>query len=914
MPQKPTFDPSKSFELFDPSKGFEIVPTDDQPPATLPDAKKPSWADAVLNFGKNYLSGTVGGLIDSVMAGYNPNLMALQAANMGYAHLDQLNKSKAAYYKGNNVEATAHLVAGLWPAIGPAAAQAGEQIASGDISGGLGSAAALLTPFGIGDAFAGANRVLSNRKLLGGLEDYATRTGADAMVPKAGPNRVKFAGMAKDSAPTVLRGEGMGAWSPETLLKKVDEQTDRLSDGLDDLYASLPRNPLDLTKIKEGLASKLDELSVKGNVKGSTVNETAGSRDTGIIDPSTGNTVKVAASTLPDNITLPTRMEPSANADQAGAIRKALDEIDALGDNASITDLRQLAKAWGKGAKNQYIRDATADAFKLRGEGSGWADSERVLRDYIADQDPRIAKQNEIYHAYRSARDVLEAADAVARTRPPGRSLAGAVAGAAGGAALGGVEGATLGTVLVPVLDAMVSGKATTRINTARTILKFTDAMRAGKAAQAQASLADLARRANIDSVLLKPAMEAIPELIRRGKAVLGKAMKSDETGAIDWGKGGLTPKRQEAINDLKSHVDSFKGNNNTDILPEDVHLYIEDKVDKTDNPQYTAELNKIDREFHKFNVANGGKSTPAQIKSFIDSLGKPNKITPDEVGNIDGRYTDTGVLSSKDAANLDSYVKDLESTIDDQLRKSPEAKKLYKKYKLGGAETDNADPALLSAVNILEAEGKSQEWMHDTILKSQALADYSKSSGGSDINKMVSDLGVGDSSMQLRGDEPTTFNASGESAASVEAMNRDASMKKAGRQFVVYDAAGNEKPLIGPDAVDYKAGKGETYGIKHADGTFTKLDDNGGKIPKPVPEEQPVSSVTLGRLIGQATTKDQLIQALSAATGGKDTGTGKTIPQLRELLHKAVEDVYDPEILVPVQKALGYKYVKVIK
>lgn len=77
-----------------------------------------------------------------------------------------------------------------------------------------------------------------------------------------------------------------------------------------------------------------------------------------------------------------------------------------------------------------------------------------------------------------------------------------------------------------------------------------------------------------------------------------------------------------------------------------------------------------------------------------------------------------------------------------------------------------------------------------------------------------------------------TTINASGESAASAEAISRQAGMKAAKKQFVVYDKAGNKRPLIGPDAVDYKVRPGETFGIEGPEG-FQVLDDMGGSPPK---------------------------------------------------------------------------------
>ncbi len=79
---------------------------------------------------------------------------------------------------------------------------------------------------------------------------------------------------------------------------------------------------------------------------------------------------------------------------------------------------------------------------------------------------------------------------------------------------------------------------------------------------------------------------------------------------------------------------------------------------------------------------------------------------------------------------------------------------------------------------------------------------------------------------------DKTTNNASGESAASVESINRTKSMKSKGEQFVVYDRMGNKRPLIGPEAVDYVVQKGEAYGIDGPNG-FQLLDDNGGIYPE---------------------------------------------------------------------------------
>lgn len=60
------------------------------------------------------------------------------------AHVQEAIKTKAMYDAGRYSEAVGHLGATLLPVLGPAAAHAGEQIGSGDIAGGLGSAVGVI--------------------------------------------------------------------------------------------------------------------------------------------------------------------------------------------------------------------------------------------------------------------------------------------------------------------------------------------------------------------------------------------------------------------------------------------------------------------------------------------------------------------------------------------------------------------------------------------------------------------------------------------------------------------------------------------------------------------------------------------------------------------------------------------------
>lgn len=118
--------------------------------------------------------------------------------------------------------------------------------------------------------------------------------------------------------------------------------------------------------------------------------------------------------------------------------------------------------------------------------------------------------------------------------------------------------------------------------------------------------------------------------------------------------------------------------------------------------------------------------------------------------------------------------------------------------------------------------------------------------------------------------------NASGESAASLEAMNRLSGMQNRGEAFVVYDRMGNRRAIPGADAVDYVARQGETFGVEGPNG-FMKLDDRGGRAPsaaapsrtqEPGPSGRPAGRATLDA--GGGATGDPEIDAMLAGLGGE--------------------------------------------
>lgn len=86
----------------------------------------------------------------------------------------------------------------------------------------------------------------------------------------------------------------------------------------------------------------------------------------------------------------------------------------------------------------------------------------------------------------------------------------------------------------------------------------------------------------------------------------------------------------------------------------------------------------------------------------------------------------------------------------------------------------------------------------------------------------------------------PIQNNASGESGASTEAINRQRSLAAQGRTRVMLDRAGRETPIIGADGVDVMPKPGQTHAIRNADGSYEVVQDNGGRIP---PRAEPTAA-----------------------------------------------------------------------
>jgi hypothetical protein len=169
---------------------------------------------------------------------------------------------------GDMVSGVGHLAAGALPILGPAAAQAGETIAGGDVAGGIGQATGLLSPFLAKPVARGAVRMLPNA-----VADIADRGSTarlvDVMAPKVGAKKVEFGNMAANVAPELAREPGMGALSREGLSAKVDAQFEAAKHGLDaagqerNNAQAFPTGPI-IAKLREAKA-RLTAAPVEGS-------------------------------------------------------------------------------------------------------------------------------------------------------------------------------------------------------------------------------------------------------------------------------------------------------------------------------------------------------------------------------------------------------------------------------------------------------------------------------------------------------------------------------------------------------------------------------------------------------------------------------------------------------------------------
>lgn len=417
---------------------------------------------------------------------------------LGRAQLEQFTKGKAAYDQGRYSEAIGHALAGVLPVVGPAAADIGEAIGSGqdtayNVGKGIGLTA-LMAPSAIGAA---AGKAATALKATGSA-DVAEAAGASrvaqAITPTVGANKVRFANMAQDVGERLATEPGIGAVTrggfAENIGAKLQQATDALDQATNERQAG---RPINTKPILAALNDARDELTAQPfNADRISFPQRGSQSPTGL--------VKTAATGPMGQDVVPT-----PNAGRVAQIDNAISEVKALGPQASYDALKTIRQAYDKVAKVKYSPSLTQDFLARQGEASGAADVTGVLRDTLAQADPATAKANAEYSFWRKANDVVQAAEEVDRARPTvGRNIMARSLGALAGGETAGGLGAVIGGMIGPSIDA-AANTLSTRLIVGRQLGALANAIRSGDAAGVQKA-ASIIRALNLSTTKKVPA------------------------------------------------------------------------------------------------------------------------------------------------------------------------------------------------------------------------------------------------------------------------------------------------------------------------------------------------------------------------------------------------------------------------
>ena len=416
----------------------------------------------------------IGGALKAVPAGIfqmahgivNPAVGAMNAEAMVSASEDQAGKAKAAFQEGRYPEALGHAV-GTVPIIGTPLAQTGEQIASGDLAGGLTNAVLLAG----GPLIPGAARAVRGRVNPAALEAGAASRVADVMSPKVGANKTRFGNMGEKVAPQIadeLAAEG-APLSRQTFHAEQRAKLAEAEAGLDAASdARLKASTFDTKPLIDALLEKrraLTSEAVEGSRIIPAIEEVGGPRP---------RQLSKTARPIGEDVVA------SPNAARVAVIDRAIAELRQLGPVTKYDPIRIMRQAYDGPAKAVYSPAVTADYMKAQGGKLGAADVTGVLRENLAQWDPQTATANAEYSLRRTVTDVLDATAEVERTRPRlGRALMARLTGTLLGSQAG-PAGAVAGFVGGPILDQAMASGMTTQLKTAAVMQRLASAIRSG--------------------------------------------------------------------------------------------------------------------------------------------------------------------------------------------------------------------------------------------------------------------------------------------------------------------------------------------------------------------------------------------------------------------------------------------------
>jgi hypothetical protein len=288
---------------------------------------------------------------------------------------DQWQKAKDAYDEGSYSEAAGHALAAAIPGVGPAAANAGEQIGSGNIAGGLGEATGLMAPFVAGDVANAAKQGVQAVGLPEALENSATRQYSSALNATTRGNKLRSAQITPELIDQGVTG------SVKSIAQQAAAKLGQIGDQLTDAYSNLPAGtsiPLKAVQDKINAAAE-DAFTVPtsgGPVSASPV------ADAGMNHAAEINNRLLAVSDID-----PTTGERVIPVDTARQLRQYYDSVAQQAgryDGKALAD-QSAAAAHGMAADaiRQELSNTFPDIAKINKQYSFWKNVQQVTQDTL---------------------------------------------------------------------------------------------------------------------------------------------------------------------------------------------------------------------------------------------------------------------------------------------------------------------------------------------------------------------------------------------------------------------------------------------------------------------------------------------------------------------------------------------------
>ena len=309
------------------------------------------------------------------------------------------------------------------------------------------------------------------------MQASAERRLVRAMVPQVGANKVRFGGQAAKIAPDLLRDPELRGWTREGLQTHMER---RFAEAAAKLDAAADQR---LVSQQIPIAPLLRQIDAE--IAGVTAHPLEASAFPKAFTKA-GDVTPAAIGRA---------VEPAPRHAQLATLRTIRSELDQLGPVAAYESVRRIRAAWDDVAKVKYVPSSAQDLLRTQGEATGASKGAGAMRQGLAAGDPASATANAQFSLYKSARDVMRAAEEQERVRPTvGRSMMAGAAGGLMGSGLG-ASAAGVGIVVGPMVERAIAAGPSLQIVMAKRLAMAAEALRGGRVAHAQAILGSTARK-----------------------------------------------------------------------------------------------------------------------------------------------------------------------------------------------------------------------------------------------------------------------------------------------------------------------------------------------------------------------------------------------------------------------------------